>query len=73
VSRDGPIIGIIEEYIYYTFGTNCPPPQGIDMHNVVHTRKDRWTGQISKCVHQSGVIWGDGKPENVLVDVNDNA
>ncbi|KAH6661853.1 hypothetical protein B0J14DRAFT_611543 [Halenospora varia] len=75
-SRDGPIIGIIEEYIYSTFGTNYPTLQGIDMHNVMHTRKDRWAGQIRKSVqslHQSGVIWGDGKPENVLVDVNDDA
>jgi len=75
-TRDGPIIGIIEEYIYSTFGTNYPTLQRIDTHNVAHTRRDRWAGQIRKSVqslHQFGVVWGDGKPENVLVDANDDA
>jgi serine/threonine protein kinase len=46
------------------------------VRSVAHARKARWADQIRKSVqslHQSGVIWGDGKPDNVLIDANDDA
>ncbi|KAH9905223.1 hypothetical protein F4778DRAFT_769908 [Xylariomycetidae sp. FL2044] len=36
----------------------------------------RWSEQINeslKCLHAAGVVWGDAKPENVLVDKEGNA
>ncbi|OBT38930.1 hypothetical protein VE00_10562 [Pseudogymnoascus sp. WSF 3629] len=36
----------------------------------------RWSAQIResvKCLHAAGVVWGDAKPDNVLVDNEDNA
>ena len=38
--------------------------------------KQRWAGQISRLVghlHERGIIWGDVKAENVLIDKNDDA
>jgi serine/threonine protein kinase len=36
----------------------------------------RWSMQIQncvKCLHEAGVVWGDAKPENVLVDMKGDA
>ncbi|KAJ5723074.1 hypothetical protein N7488_001109 [Penicillium malachiteum] len=36
----------------------------------------RWSTQIQdyvKCLHKAGVVWGDAKPENVLVDMKGDA
>ncbi|KAK4194002.1 hypothetical protein QBC40DRAFT_291539, partial [Triangularia verruculosa] len=36
----------------------------------------RWSRQIHhsvKCLHNAGVVWGDAKPENVLVDMKGDA
>lgn len=38
--------------------------------------KQRWAGQIGRLVghlHERGIIWGDVKAENVLIDKNDDA
>lgn len=37
--------------------------------------KERWAGQISRSIehlHQRGIIWGDAKAQNVLVDRSDD-
>ncbi|KAK4196449.1 hypothetical protein QBC40DRAFT_287257 [Triangularia verruculosa] len=36
----------------------------------------RWSGQIHysvECLHNAGVIWGDAKPQNVLIDMEGDA
>ncbi|KAK3304953.1 uncharacterized protein B0T15DRAFT_568597 [Chaetomium strumarium] len=36
----------------------------------------RWSGQINhliQCLYDAGVIWGDAKPENVLIDMEGDA
>lgn len=70
-TRNGLVIGILEEYIYPTFNTGHRTLQGINMHNVVHARKNRWAGQIQKSVqslHQFGVIWVDANDSAWLID-----
>ena len=39
-------------------------------------KKKRWATQVQQSVeflHQIGVVWGDGKADNVLVDTENNA
>ncbi|KAM3505670.1 hypothetical protein MY10362_002822 [Beauveria mimosiformis] len=36
----------------------------------------QWTAEITQiiyCLHQNGLVWGDAKPDNVLIDGNQNA
>jgi len=38
--------------------------------------KEKWVAQIEHTVaelHKNDIIWGDAKPENVLIDEDDNA
>ncbi|KAI0529984.1 hypothetical protein GGR58DRAFT_494970 [Xylaria digitata] len=69
-SEVGCIIGFLREWV-----------PGDDLRNIripVTLEKKRmiWASQISKTVHQLheiGVIWGDGKARNVIIDEEDNA
>lgn len=70
------IIGILEEYI-------CPLPEigqrtlrRMDIENITDVRRAKWASQVRETVeilHGIGIIWGDGKADNVLIDVNDDA
>ncbi|KAJ3526201.1 hypothetical protein NM208_g11305 [Fusarium decemcellulare] len=38
--------------------------------------KQRWAGQIKEtlaCLHQNGIIWGDAKPDNIIIDTDRDA
>ncbi|KAF4990441.1 hypothetical protein FDECE_14382 [Fusarium decemcellulare] len=38
--------------------------------------KQRWAEQIKEtlaCLHQNGIIWGDAKPDNIIIDTDRNA
>ncbi|KAH7379534.1 hypothetical protein BKA66DRAFT_138664 [Pyrenochaeta sp. MPI-SDFR-AT-0127] len=58
----------------------------IDCHNVTlgcsmkpdtpSYLRQQWANQIThtlKCLHGAGIVWGDVKPDNVLIDVNKDA
>jgi tRNA A-37 threonylcarbamoyl transferase component Bud32 len=58
----------------------APPQSGrlkdIKPYEVVKERRQKWITQIRETVdelHKIGVIWGDGKPSNVIIDVQDDA
>ncbi|KAH7222607.1 uncharacterized protein BKA55DRAFT_584726 [Fusarium redolens] len=39
-------------------------------------KKQKWASQIRQTIeslHQHGLIWGDGKPSNIIIDEKDNA
>ena len=71
---DAKVIGILEEII--------PQPEGVelstlgrieDVLTIPTERRKAWAAQIRKTVdwlHSIGVIWGDGKADNVLIHSN---
>jgi tRNA A-37 threonylcarbamoyl transferase component Bud32 len=69
VSVDGgPPIGIPEEYIPTEYG--LATLRDVDITVVDHSRRLKWATQIKEMVdklHKIGMVWGDGKPHNVLV------
>ncbi len=47
----------------------------IDVNNVPISRRIKWARQIEDAIqklHDIGVVWGDAKADNVLIDRNDN-
>ncbi|EHK97581.1 hypothetical protein M7I_6669 [Glarea lozoyensis 74030] len=65
---DDKVIGILEEYIPHT--TSVGRCEG-GIEAVTSERKAKWGKQIKRSVellHEIEIVWGDGKPENVLVN-----
>jgi serine/threonine protein kinase len=66
---DGQIIGILEEYVP-TDQENLSTLQDVDASVITRERRKKWGEQIREMVdvlHEIGVVWGDGKPANVLI------
>ncbi|TVY42044.1 hypothetical protein LCER1_G008983 [Lachnellula cervina] len=66
---EGACIGILEEYIPHvmTLG-RCL--KNINTEIVAAERRRKWAEQVRRNIallHGIGVVWGDGKPENVLI------
>jgi hypothetical protein len=66
---DGQIIAILEEYIP-TDREKLSTLQDVDASVIKKERRKKWGEQIREMVnvlHEIGVVWGDGKPANVLI------
>lgn len=68
-AETGLIIGILEEYIPtgVLSGLRMLGDDGIEAST---ERRNKWGAQVRETVgllHEIGVIWGDGKPHNVLI------
>lgn len=73
-SHSNSVIGILEEYVNPS--SEAPTLGHFDIELVAITRRRKWASQIRETVmmlHKIGVIWGDGKADNILVDADDNA
>jgi len=77
-AETGMVIGILEEYI--PTGELYSLRLLKDEHEDIEAspeRRQKWAAQIRETVdllHKIGVIWGDGKPDNVLIhEVTDDA
>ena len=70
------LVGILLSYIE----TNKPRyvetlAYRVRVGNCTTEELERWTRELDSCIkelHRSGVVWGDAKPENVLVDGHDD-
>ncbi|OQV00028.1 Protein kinase domain-containing protein [Cladophialophora immunda] len=65
VTSAGQVIGMLEEFVD---GMNL---HEFDIDDVSSAQRRKWKRQIEQSItqlHQSGIVWGDVKPENVLID-----
>ncbi|KJK73557.1 hypothetical protein H634G_11193 [Metarhizium anisopliae BRIP 53293] len=69
----GAIIGLLRDWV--PSGSHGNTLRDIDVCAVSPDLRRRWAAQIRQTVsrlHAIGVIWGDGKASNVIVDKNDD-
>ena len=75
-AEDGHVIGLLREWIFSgdpdggngTLKQMCASP-------TEKKRRAKWAGQIRETVdqlHEMGLVWGDGKPSNIIIDKNDD-
>ncbi|KAI1157781.1 hypothetical protein F5B18DRAFT_657326 [Nemania serpens] len=73
-ATDGRQIGIVEEYITHAETYEMSNLGRIGEVGAVELdRRRKWSLQIRETVaqlHEIGVVWGDAKPQNVLIDSN---
>lgn len=69
--NDGHVIGILEELIPHSENQQFSTSATIDdVTAISKERKEAWVLQVRQTVdwlHHHGIIWGDGKADNVLV------
>ncbi|KAI0502853.1 hypothetical protein F5B22DRAFT_631660 [Xylaria bambusicola] len=66
----GCVIGFVREWIPGV------PLRDIRIATTPESQRHKWASQIAdtvKQLHDIEVVWGDGKPDNVIIDENDNA
>lgn len=64
---DGVITGILEEF--FPHASTLGRMEGI--HAISCGRRKKWAEQITQSIvllHEIGVVWGDGKPGNILIN-----
>ena len=70
--RSGKVLGLLLSYIdseLVTLACAVEPETAMSL-------RQRWAEQVTQTLtslHAAGITWGDAKPENVLVDLEDNA
>ncbi|KAF5538612.1 kinase subdomain-containing protein [Fusarium napiforme] len=71
-NNEGVIYGILLTYIDCKRMTlSCAVQPGIEV-----SLRERWAAQIQEAIgqlHDAGITWGDAKPDNILIDVNQDA
>jgi tRNA A-37 threonylcarbamoyl transferase component Bud32 len=84
VTEEGGVIGLLMEFIEPSYSTlsaamgeeNAYYAPAVKPKKPAQDRKTKWARQIQQTVHQLhdiGVVWGDVKPDNILIDREDNA
>ncbi|KAK3186298.1 hypothetical protein K4F52_004836 [Lecanicillium sp. MT-2017a] len=65
------VVGFLEEYIPVSDSWELSTLGHIDVVlGIEEARRKKWASQVQETVrllHQIGVVWGDGKPSNVLI------
>jgi len=75
-AESGHIIGLLREWIPSGLmdGRGCL--RDLDVGKVSRERRRKWGAQLRETVHQLheiGLVWGDGKIDNIVIDKEDNA
>ncbi|KAL8408912.1 hypothetical protein RB594_007373, partial [Gaeumannomyces avenae] len=72
----GCVIGLLREWIPSGLELSPDDPDSADISAIPSERRQKWLSQIRRTVdwlHEIGLVWGDGKIRNVVVDKDDNA
>ncbi|KAL8297346.1 hypothetical protein RB597_006443 [Gaeumannomyces tritici] len=72
----GCVIGLLREWIPSGLELSPDDPDSADISAIPSERRQKWLFQIRRTVdwlHEIGLVWGDGKIRNVVVDKDDNA
>ena len=72
-AEDEHIIGLLREWI--PFGVLGGRLRDIRVSTVPRERREKWAAQVRETVdqlHEIGVVWGDGKTSNVIIDKDDD-
>ncbi|KAI1461592.1 hypothetical protein F4805DRAFT_238629 [Annulohypoxylon moriforme] len=70
------IIGLLREWIPSSLLFIKDRLRDIDVSTIPTEKRRKWAAQIRETVtqlHDNGLVWGDGKIHNVIVDEDDNA
>ena len=73
-SKEGDVVGILMEYINKTLPNLADALSKDDV--IEKSRRAKWATQIEdtlKQLHAIGVVLGDAKTSNILIDENDDA
>lgn len=73
-SKNGHIVGLLREWIPSGIPGSCL--SNMQISKIRRERRKKWVAQIRETVdqlHKTGVVWGDGKARNVIIDNHDNA
>jgi serine/threonine protein kinase len=73
-ASSGAIIGLLREWI--PNGTRGRTLTHVDILSVPTVARQKWETQIRETVdwlHSIGIVWGDGKPSNVVIDQDEQA
>jgi serine/threonine protein kinase len=69
---ENQLIGLLLTYIDCGFVTLACAAEPDTPASTKHKWVDQVTGTLTK-LHEAGIAWGDAKPDNVLIDKNDDA
>lgn len=72
----GTVIGLLREWIPSGLEPPLDQLDSTEIGLISSGRRQAWMAQIRQtinCLHEIGVVWGDGKINNVVIDRDDNA
>lgn len=70
VTSRGQIMGMLEEFI------DGKDLQEFEIEKASSTQRQKWKHQIEQSIgqlHENGIVWGDVKTANIMIDTADNA
>ena len=76
VSEGDGVIGLLLDYIEPKHSTLTAALQSLGDEELMQKRKVKWAAQLEQTVrqlHEIGIVWGDAKPNNILIDKRDDA
>lgn len=74
--KNGAILGLLREWVPAKYNLRELKGNHTQELDAPQELREKWARQIKETVqtlHNNGVIWGDAKPSNIIIDSNDDA